>query len=246
MDTRIISLGGSIIVPDIPSSTIITKFIRMAASWLNAYDNRRLVVVVGGGATARNYQRAYIDIMNHRGILADSYSDKKLTKQAQEDSADWLGIDITHINAKLVRFAFEGLAGDDIVTDPTAAPDEWHGRVLVAAGWKPGFSTDTDAVYLAEKYGAKMVLNLSNIAQVYDSDPKKNPHAKPLNNITWADFRKMVGSDWRPGMNAPFDPIASKKAEELGLTVICADGHNIENTRAILNGEPFVGTVISR
>ena len=55
----------------------------------------------------------------------------------------------------------------------------------------------------------------------------------------------MVGNEWNPGLNAPFDPIASRLAEENGMTVIAADGRNIENTRAILSDEPFEGTIIS-
>ena len=119
------------------------------------------------------------------------------------------------------------------------------GRILVAAGWKPGFSTDTDAVYLARKFGAKKVINLSNIRKVYTDDPKLNADAKPLDRISWDDFRKMVGSEWSPGKNTPFDPVASKIAAEEGMSVICADGRNIENLIAILKDEPFEGTTIS-
>ena len=63
--------------------------------------------------------------------------------------------------------------------------------------------------------------------------------------LDWVpEFRKIVGYEWNPGLNAPFDPIASGIAEENGMTVIAADGRNIENTRAILEGKPFEGTVI--
>ena len=45
---------------------------------------------------------------------------------------------------------FGPLAPDAVVTDPTAV-SELHAPVLVAAGWKPGFSHDFDAVILAER-----------------------------------------------------------------------------------------------
>ena len=54
----------------------------------------------------------------------------------------------------------------------------------------------------------------------------------------------MVGDEWEPGKNCPFDPIASKKAREMGLKVICAGGKNIENIRKILDEKDFVGTII--
>jgi len=54
----------------------------------------------------------------------------------------------------------------------------------------------------------------------------------------------MVGDKWVPGANVPFDPIASRHAQELGLKVICAEGKNLENLRKIIRGEEFTGTTI--
>ena len=132
-----------------------------------------------------------------------------------------------------------------IVRCPDGTVDiDFKGRILVAAGWKPGFSTDNDAVLLAEKLGAKTVVNLSNIEKVYTDDPRTNPDAKPLDTISWDDFRKMVGDEWTPGKNCPFDPIASKRAASNGISVICAGGKNIENIRNILDDKDFIGTKI--
>jgi uridylate kinase len=115
----------------------------------------------------------------------------------------------------------------------------------VAAGWKPGFSSDYDAVLLAEKFGAKTVINLSNIEKVYTDDPRRDPDAKPLDTISWADFRSLIGDEWMPGKNVPFDPVASRHAEKTGLTVICAAGRNLPNLKRLLSGENFTGTTIS-
>ena len=54
----------------------------------------------------------------------------------------------------------------------------------------------------------------------------------------------MIGDDWTPGKNCPFDPIASKKADECNMTVICAAGKNIDNIKNILNEKSFIGTKI--
>ena len=89
----------------------------------------------------------------------------------------------------------------------------------MASGWKPGRSTDFDAVLLAKGCGAKTVVNLSNIDYVYDRDPRVNPGAKKFEKINWNDFRKIVGSKWSPGANVPFDPLAAKEAQKLGLSV---------------------------
>jgi uridylate kinase len=231
MITKIISVGGSIIAPEKPDSVFLESFTALVRNWLKEDENRRLILVAGGGAPARIYQQTYNMIVSNNGEKADS------------NTADWIGIMATRLNAQLLKACFGDLCKQDVVYNPMELND-FTGRILVAAGWKPGFSTDNDAVLLAEKYKADTVVNLSNIEKVYTDDPRTNPNAKPLDSISWNDFRKMIGDDWIPGKNSPFDPIASKKAEQLGLTVICASGKDIRNIKNILNDKPFTGTRI--
>jgi uridylate kinase len=223
----VLSLGGSIIAPDAVDHEFLKLFVAAMEKYLNDNPDHKVILVTGGGAPARNYQKAY----------------KAIAEQPDADLLDWLGIAATHLNGTLVRSLFSRYCDDALVTDPTA-PIVFSGNILVAAGWKPGFSSDTDAVFLAKRFGARKVVNLSNIAKVYTADPKVDPTATPIDQIGWADFRNMVGDTWIPGKNVPFDPIASKEAQEGNLQVICADGRNIENTFAILRGEPFEGTII--
>lgn len=230
--TKVLSVGGSIVVPDKPDTEFLKQFIAMAKKWLSADYSRRLILVVGGGAPARVYQNAY------REIAAETSS-----SGADSSEADWIGIMATRLNAQLLKASFGALCPNAVVYNPTENID-FKGQVLIAAGWKPGFSTDNDAVLLAGQFGADTVVNLSNIEKIYTDDPRKNPDAAPIDDISWADFRNMVGDEWTPGKNTPFDPVASKKAEELHLQVICAAGKNIENTKRILDGEPYTGTAI--
>jgi Uridylate kinase len=159
------------------------------------------------------------------------------------DDLDWLGIHSSRLNAHLVRTIFRDIAHPHIVKnfDIIRKAEE---SVVVAAGWKPGWSTDYDAVLLCEDYGVDEVINLSNVTEVYDKDPKKFDDAKPISKISWADFRKIVGDEWSPGLNAPFDPIAAKKAQELGVKVVIMSGHNFDNIEKYFRDEEFVGTVI--
>ena len=229
MNLTVLSVGGSIIAPDKVDSTFLKAFREAIVEYLEEDKDAQLILVCGGGAPARVYQEAY------RAVRGDG----------DTESQDWLGIKATHLNGEVMRAIFSDYTSDSVVTDPTDEKISFKGRILVAAGWKPGFSTDTDAVFLARRFGGKKVVNLSNIKKVYTDDPRKNPDAVPLDSISWKDFRKMVGSEWKPGLNAPFDPVASKIAEEEAMTVICADGRNIENTLAILRNKEFEGTVIS-
>ncbi|MGA2967878.1 MAG: UMP kinase, partial [Candidatus Levyibacteriota bacterium] len=70
------------------------------------------------------------------------------------------------------------------------------------------------------------------------------PDAKPISKIAWKDFRKLVGDVWIPGMNAPFDPVAAQKAEELGVKVTVMSGHDFANIRKYFDHKKFLGTVI--
>ncbi len=225
----IISVGGSLIVP---SGGINTSFLQNLNTFirkqLSTHPNRQFFLEVGGGSTARHYRDAGQAVIGH---------------ELNRDDLDWIGIHATRLNAHLVRTIFRDIAHPYIikkyeiirkVTEP----------VVIAAGWKPGWSTDYCAVLLCEDYGAKTALNLSNIKQVYDKDPKKSPDAKPIDAIAWPEFRKIVGDEWTPGLNAPFDPVASKKAEELGVKVYVLSGDDFENIENCMEGKSFIGTTI--
>ena len=224
----VISLGGSIVAPDKVDEEFLKNFVNLIRSIIEADPCRRFIFVVGGGGPARSWQKAYREINGSDTI---------------DEEADWIGIMATRLNAQLVKAVFGQWCNQDVVTDPTQV-DPLTGRVLVAAGWKPGFSTDYDAVLLAERFQADAVINLSNIEKVYTADPKTDSSAKPIDQISWADFRAMVGDEWVPGKNVPFDPVASRHAAKIGMKVICAAGKNLDNLKNILCGKDFIGTTI--
>lgn len=223
----ILSLGGSIIAPDAVDHAFIKAFKAEIDRYLAADPTRRVIIVTGGGAPARVYQQAY----------------RMAVESPSSDEQDWIGIAATHLNGRLMRAVFSDHCSTDVITDPLG-DFTFSGRVLIAAGWKPGFSTDNDAVVLAERFDAKRIINLSNISKVYTADPKVDPTATPLDHIGWDAFRVMVGDSWVPGKNVPFDPIATKRAAELKIEVIAADGRNIGNLQEILEEREFEGTTI--
>lgn len=224
----IISVGGSLIVPN---TGIDTKFLSQLNSFIRnqiaAHPDRQFFLITGGGATARQYIDAGKAIVGHQ--LAD-------------DDMDWLGIHSTRLNGHLVRTVFRDIAHPVMIKDFDVIR-KIKEPVTVAAGWKPGRSSDFVAVQIAEDYGANLVINMSNITQAYDKDPAKFSDAKPLDTIHWADFRKIVGDTWTPGLSMPFDPIASKKAAQLSLTVAVM-GKDFDNLQNYLDGKSFLGTTI--
>ncbi|MDR1106484.1 MAG: UMP kinase [Treponema sp.] len=229
----VISLGGSIVAPGGVDENFVGDFASLIGEFLARDEKRRFILVTGGGGPARAWQEAYRNIAPrvHPGGAVSN------------EEADWIGIMATRLNARLIKAVMGDWCTQDVVTNP-AQVEPFVGRVLVASGWKPGFSSDYDAVLLAERFSAPLVLNLSNTERVYTADPKKDPGAKPLDAVSWEDFRALVGDEWTPGKNVPFDPVASRHAAKIGLKVVCAAGRDLENLKKILSGEDFTGTTI--
>ncbi|MDD5341065.1 MAG: UMP kinase [Patescibacteria group bacterium] len=224
--TIVISVGGSLICPESIDVDFLKDFKKVILDYIK--EDNRVILVAGGGKICRKYNEAV----------------KQLEDNLLAEQLDAMGIRATKLNAELVRLAFGELAYNKILD----APDEKvisDKQVIVAGGWKPGASSDNMAVNLAKFFGAKKVINLSNIDYVYDKNPKEFKDAKPIPKMTWPEFFQLVGEDWKPGMNAPFDPIASKLAQELKLEVAVLNGKNTNNLMSYLKEEKFIGTIIS-
>ena len=226
----IISVGGSLIVPkDGIDIAFLRKFSDFIRHQLELHPHRQFFLVTGGGQTAREYQKAGREAVGH---------------ELPDDDLDWLGIHSSRLNGHLMRTVFRDIAHSVIIKDFDIIRKVTE-PVIVGAGWKPGWSTDYIATLFAEDYQVKKVINLSNIKQVYDKDPKQFADAVPKDKMSWSEFRELVGDEWSPGLNAPFDPIAAKKAAELGLEVAVMNGQDIENLENYLEDKPFIGTVIA-
>lgn len=225
-DYKILSVGGSVIIPKTGFDIeFLKKFRDLILERVKLGE--KFILVIGGGATCRQYQ----DALRECGVTDDL-------------SLDWMGIESTYLNANFVRHLFSVTVYEKVTVKPNRMV-KTDKPVIVAAGYKPGWSTDTDAVLAARAYGAKEIFNLSNVDYVYDSDPNVNPNAQKFENLSWKQFRKIVGNKWVPGANVPFDPIAAKKAAKLGLKVIFVKGSDLEEVKKALSDQIFRGTMIS-
>ena len=224
----VISLGGSLIVPEEIDWEFVKKFKELIEKQIE--KGKKFIIITGGGKLARKYIEAGSRI---GGI--------------DNDDKDWLGIHATRMNAHFIKTIFRQHAHPRINKDPFEKfPFEKSDKaILVAGGYQPGNSTDYIAVVLAKKRGIKKIVNLSNIDFVCDKDPRKFPDAKKIEDISWPEFRKLVGDKWDPGANFPFDPVASKMADEEKMEVAIMNGKNLKNLEKYLNGEKFEGTIIN-
>ena len=221
----IISLGGSLVVP---SAGIDWRFLKKFRALILEQTKRgkKFFIIAGGGTTCRQYNEAA------KKIIAVS-----------SDDLDWLGIYSSHLNARLLKAVFRQAAYAEIIKDPTIH-FRTKKKIIIGGGWRPGWSTDFVATIIAQEYKVKTIINLSNVDYVYDKDPKKYKNVNKLKQLTWPEFRRIVGSKWSPGLNLPFDPIASQKGEELGLRVVIMNGKKLKNLKNFLAGKKFKGTVI--
>lgn len=221
----VVSVGGSLIVPDGIDINFLTRFKKLILE--KVQRGFTFSIIAGGGKTARRYRDAA----------------QAVTPLSPQD-LDWIGIHATRLNAQLLRNIFAGYAHQHVIKNPTIDTDADE-PVTIAAGWMPGFSTDHCAVLIAKNLGATRLVNLSNIDYVYDSDPKQNKKAKKFEKISWPEFRKLIPKEWDPGLSSPFDPVAAKEAESLGIEVAIINGAKLEEFSNYLENKPFAGTVIS-
>jgi uridylate kinase len=223
-ETIIISLGGSLIVPEDIDVDFLKDFKNLILEHVSM--GKKFVIITGGGKTNKKYNEAV----------------KKLADPSNED-LDWIGIASLKLNAELVRVMFAEWSNKKVV-DNLSKDFYFEKSIIIGSAFEPGKSSDWDAIEAAKTTGAKKIINLSNTDYVFDSDPKINPNAKKIENISWAEYRELIPKEWNPRMNSPFDPIASKIAEEEKITVITMNGKPIDNLAKCLNGEKFMGSVI--
>jgi len=224
-ETIIISLGGSLIIPSEIDVGFLKDFKELILSHVE--KGKKFVIITGGGKICRKYQNVARELAN-----------------PTDEDLDWIGIASLKLNAELVRVMFGEHAHEKVISN-LSKHFTLDKSIVIGSAYEPGQSTDWDAVLGAKNVGAKKIINLSNTDYVYDSDPKTNKDAKKIEKISWSDYRVLIPKDWNPGLNSPFDPVASEMAEKEGMEVMIMNGKPIDNLANYLNGEIFLGTIIS-
>lgn len=223
--TLVLSLGGSLIIPDCVSEGFLLEFQQVIHRFIAR--GHRCVIICGGGHITREYQHAALT----------------LNTKVEDTALDWLGIHLTRVNAELVRLIFHPMAAEEIMRYPRQVR-QFQEAVIVGGGWKPGFSTDYVAVKCAQYLHVKEVINLSNVAYIYDKDPNKHKDAQRLVHLSWNQMQALVGTTWTPGAHLPFDPRATALGLELKLKVIFLNGKPINSLRGYLQHGSVEGTVV--
>lgn len=187
----VISLGGSLIIPDEINHKFLIKFTAIIKELVKKGDS--VAIVCGGGSIARKYI-AVVDSLNVKG-----------------DFQSLVGIECTKTNAALVAAFFKKFhlipnsLGD---VDKELRKDKLS--VCGALGFQPKMTSDGDAALIASHIKAECFINLTNVDGLYNKDPI-SWGAKFIPSISFSDFDKIVEKiDFKAGQHFVLDQFAAK------------------------------------
>ena len=226
MDTVVVSLGGSVLIPDEEDADHLNK---LSGLLKEMSSEHRLLLVCGGGKIARYY------IITGREV------------GASERELDELGILTTRINAKLVSLSLGEMAIDHVPTTvEDAANAASSGKVVVMGGTVPGHTTDAVSAMLAERIGAVRIVNGTSVDAAFTADPRKVRDAKRLHTITHAELKQLVSHGMHcAGPSHVFDPLGASIAAKANIPIYIINGRNLEEMRAAIQGKPIKGTLVT-
>ena len=213
----VISVGGSVLVPEI-SAERVSRFARVVE---NISEDHSVTVVVGGGKTAREY----IGVARELG--------------SNDAMCDYLGIDVTRINARLLIAALEGTAYPEPPTTYREAEDALADeKVPVMGGTAPGQTTDAVAAVFSEYTDADLLVYATSVDGVYTADPSDDAEAEKLDSLTPDELVQIVmQTQMDAGTNSVVDALAAKIIERSGVRTVVLDGTDPEDIeRAVLEG----------
>lgn len=190
-------------------------------------DRHRIVVVAGGGATARKY----IDAARALG--------------ADEASCDQLGIHVTRLNARLLLTLLRDDAYPIVPTDIETLKQSYStGKVVVMGGLQPGHSTGAVAAIVAEAIGGDLLINVTDVDGIYTTDPHKDKSAKKMDQISITELMEMaVKQEIWAGEYRLIDPVGIKILERSRIPAYYISGGDPRNIERAIKGER-VGTKV--
>ncbi len=221
----VLSLGGSILAKNLDPDS----FLKYAEVLRKISKKHTLLVVAGGGEAARSY----IDAA--RAVGAD------------EVTCDYIGIEITRLNARLLAAALGPDASPEIPTNYLEAAKAIRpGKVVVMGGVTPGQTTDAVAAILAEFLRADLLTIATSIDGVYSADPNCDPSAVKYDRISPGELINIVMSiEMKAGSKSPVDPVAAKIIERCKLDALVMDARNPDTLGQILDREAAEKSPIS-
>ncbi|MCK9368686.1 hypothetical protein M0R04_01790 [Candidatus Dojkabacteria bacterium] len=214
----VIKVGGSLFYNE--KLEINEKVLGYVKKWYEEYKSKldNIVFVTGGGRLSRDIGEKVKSFAKFEG---DVHS---------------VAMEATQLNAQVLK----AYLNDQTIFTPQRLGDAYEyliedgdGKTMVSGGLKHGWSTDMDAAIFADILKEKKVYKLTDVEGVYTEDPKKNPNASIIEDITWGEFMKKFGisksSKHLPNLHVPVSAESAVFCETKGITMYIAGGKNIHN-----------------
>lgn len=221
----VLSLGGSLIVPDEIDFNFLNKFKKVIRKNLPRY---KFVIVCGGGSIARKY--IY-------GLKASGEN---------EYLQSLVGISVTRLNARFLTYFFGEDANQGIPHDMKQVSNLLKKNEVVFCGalrYHEKETSDGTAAKLANYFNADFI-NLTNVQGLYNKNPLKHKNAKFIPKISAESLYKIANKmKYHPGQHFVIDQNSIKTIRDSKIKAYIL-GKNLKNLDNLLNNKKFKGTII--
>lgn len=221
----VISLGGSLIVPDKIDFVFLENFKKTLRKHYNRY---KFVIVCGGGSIARKY----IDALAR--------------ENKSEEELSLAGIRATRMNALFMMQFFGRETNSKLPTNMEKVEANLHKNKVVFCGalrYAPKSTSDSTAAKLAN-YLKTDFINMTNIKGLYTANPLTHKNAKFIPRQTWKEFEKRVLKiDFKARQHFVLDQQAAVLIRKHKIKTYIVE-KELSNLDKILNGNKFIGTII--
>ena len=184
-------------------------------------------MVIGGGEEARRY------ISAARSLGLD------------EALCDLIAVKITRIHARILS-ALIGEKAYQSIPETLEQIVEYASleKIVVSGGLQPAQSTTAVAALAAEALEAEKLIIATDVDGVYTEDPKKNPDAELLEEVTLTQLKEILReSRHLAGEYKLIDSLAMRVLERSRIPAIVLNGKQPENVEKAILGER-VGTLV--
>jgi uridylate kinase len=224
-DVVVLSLGGSLIIPDKINLPYLKEFKKAILKNISKY---KFVIVCGGGSVARKYISA----------LRESKINEKLQS--------FSGISATRMNARFMNYFFNLNPESGIPHTMDLLKKYLQKEDIIFCGaleYKPDQTSDSTAAQIASSLKCSFI-NLTDVPGLHDKNPKEYKNAKLIPKISWKDFNSIIEKiKFKPGQHFVLDQNAAKIIMKNRITTYII-GKNMNEFDNLLKSKKFKGTVI--
>ena len=191
----VLKLSGSLF-----SSSQFEDVVRAILNALMQEQDLSLILIAGGGTTARKYIQAGLEL----GL--------------DQTTLDEIGIESSRLNASLLIEALHPFSSRKVAEDLSQLTEQCerlsltdNQRIVVCGGLHPGQSTNAVAALISEKTKADLLINATDVDGVYNKDPVRFSDAVKLSSVTPTKLSEILGTESvQAGTYDLMDPIALK------------------------------------